>query len=1515
MNPRIYRLLPPALYRSATTLLGFLVLAALPARSPGLDGPGFPQQAFTAGQLIGQWDISPAAVTRTTVIGYHRGWLFTDTRDLINTGGLQVWDISNLSNPVEVHQVNLRKPFHVFYFATESETYINSGTAAGPRLWDFSDMTNIIPSAVPWTVRESPQFRDAFPFPYYYLGQNGYSALRTPAQIWDARTDTLVASVDFLHTIFFKGVPLVIGNLMVVAGSNAGAGVATYDVGDPANPVLLDVLTTGLAPGYEPAVYGSWAVMAQTDGGDLVSFVDYSDPTDLQLVTTISPIPGNNRYAQFQDEFMFVGDAKIDLQTFSVVDTYAGGDEYLLPLGNLLFICDHTGDIQIYAHQAAPDTKGPYVNYHNPADGAVNQPLTSRIGVVIPETLNYQTINSSTFIVRPVGGAPISGTLTATDKDIINFTPDTSLLPDTTYNVILPANGIEDVSGNGIETTLAFQFSTGPTINQDPVVISITPSLCPVPVGSNVQLTATATNPDLAPFEFNFDFGDGSSTGWQASNVTGHAYAVEGHYDVVLQVRDNQGGITAKVLVVTVINAPTGPFGANSSQIVCDETNRRVYAVNPDNDTVTAIDADTLLKLWEVPTGARPRGVATANDGTLWVTCQGEDRIEILNAATGGPVAQIGFDHGAAPHGLVFSPGGGATAFCTLEGSGKIVKLDPVARSVTATLALGSKPRALAVSGDGARLWITRFISPATHGEVWEVDAASLTRTRTISLAIDPGPDTSESGRGVPNYLAGMAVSRDGQRVWIASKKDNIERGLFRDGLPLDPENSVRAITSLVDLTGNTEVLAERIDFDNTSQLTAVAFSPLGDYAFVTSQGKNEIVIADTFTGEHIGRIPVGLAPQGICFDSVTNRLFTKDFMSRTVTAVEAGDFLQTGDLNIPAAGVVSTVTTEKLWSQVLLGKQIFYNSSDERMSLDSYFSCAVCHDDGSQDGRVWDFTDRGEGLRNTTTLRAQGGTRNGPVHWTGNFDEIQDFELDIVNAFGGGGFIEDGVNGNNPHPSIGPPNAGRSSELDALAAYLDSLTDTRRSPHRNPDGSMTADAVAGMTVFQQANCASCHVDEIFTDSALDVRHDVGTITAGSGQRLGQPLDGFDTPTLLGLWETGPWLHDGSAATFYDVIDNPGHGNAAALPQADKDKLVAYLLQLERHEDLVPTLARWRYNGSPADAIGNLDAVLIDGAGFVTDARELTHALSLDGVSQFAAVAGDVLGDALNARTFSLWFKANDPGAAGFQELFDAGGLYNGFAVRLNSGALEAAVRRKPGVEPAEQRTLSVPFSSTDWNHVAVVFDGTGGGVFKLFLNAQSILSADPAWTVIPTHGDEWGIGARNDDDAFGIDGANDAGSDFFDGNIDDVRIFPDALSGPMILDLVLALDDSDNDQLPDAWERTVAGDLASLGGDGPGPDTDGDGRADASEHAAGTNPLDADDNLRIVSSQDTGADFILDWTTKAGKAYELWWSQDLLNWSQVSSHAGTGGVISASVSKATLGNPAKALFRVSTGN
>jgi cytochrome c peroxidase len=198
----------------------------------------------------------------------------------------------------------------------------------------------------------------------------------------------------------------------------------------------------------------------------------------------------------------------------------------------------------------------------------------------------------------------------------------------------------------------------------------------------------------------------------------------------------------------------------------------------------------------------------------------------------------------------------------------------------------------------------------------------------------------------------------------------------------------------------------------------------------------------------------------------------------------------------------------------------------------------------------------------------------HGLLHWSANFNEIQDFEHDLRGPFGGRGLMEDAAFEAGRDTPFGEDKAGASAALDALAAYVSSLTRYPRSPFRAADGRLSAAAVRGRTLFESPalGCTTCHSGAVLTDSGLEPDgtprvHDVGTLRASSGDRLGAALVGLDTPTLHGLFDGAPYLHDGSAATLREVLTvrNPEdrHGVTSQLDDNALDDLVAYLLSLD----------------------------------------------------------------------------------------------------------------------------------------------------------------------------------------------------------------------------------------------------------------------------------------------------------------------------------------------------------------
>lgn len=666
---------------------------------------------------------------------------------------------------------------------------------------------------------------------------------------------------------------------------------------------------------------------------------------------------------------------------------------------------------------------------------------------------------------------------------------------------------------------------------------------------------------------YRWNFGNGTQTEFLSQPRVTHSYNRPGHYTVTLTVRDAGGQETYYTFTVTVAFPTTAMAPTHSSNIVGDANT--VYTVNPDSGTVAAVDAQALTKRWEQRVGDEPKTLARAPDGRIWVTVQGEDKLVALNPSDGTVTATVALPYGSGPYGVTFSPNG-ATGLLTLESKSTLMAFDPATGNTTGTLVLDGDVRGIAVAADSQTAYVTRFKSKLTGGQLHKVGLNGLQLLSTIALPVDTTTvDTENSSRGVANYLSQVVISPDGSRAVLPGKKDNIVRGRFRDGKDLLHDQTVRSILSQVDLAQSTHLLPEQIDFDDRAPARAALFSPAGDYLFVAQMEGNNIAIVDAYTRAVRGEINASSAPHGLYLDAARKRLFVNNFLARSVTVHDVADVLASRSAAAVFLQNIATVAQEPLAAATLRGKLVFYNAADRRMSKDNYMSCASCHADGGDDGMVWDFTQRGEGLRRTISLQGRRGLGHGKLHWSANFDEVQDFENDMRSAFGGTGFLSDADFAATSDP-LGAPKAGRNAQLDDLTAYLASLNKYLRSPVRAADGSLTVEAARGQTLFASANCASCHAGGAFQDG---LRHDVGSIQPSSGKGANQPLAGvgFDTPTLLGSWAAKSYLHNGQKASVLDVITD-GHGNAAGLPSADRQALAAYVRSLDTAADYTTRL-------------------------------------------------------------------------------------------------------------------------------------------------------------------------------------------------------------------------------------------------------------------------------------------------------------------------------------------------------
>ena len=307
---------------------------------------------------------------------------------------------------------------------------------------------------------------------------------------------------------------------------------------------------------------------------------------------------------------------------------------------------------------------------------------------------------------------------------------------------------------------------------------------------------------------------------------------------------------------------------------------------------------------------------------------------------------------------------------------------------------------------------------------------------------------------------------------------------------------------------------------------------------------------------------------------------------------------------------------------QVALGEKLY---NDKRLSIDDSTSCATCHDPkrGFVDGKPTSAGVKGQkGQRNSpTVLNAM---FNATQFWDGRAATLEDqAKLPILNP------IEMGM----PSPDAvvqklrGIPEYvdgfkrvfGREITYDDLARAIAAFERTQYSGNARFDRFIAGDSKAlsaeekrGWALFNgKGRCNTCHagnaVNPLFSDQKF---HNIGiaahkqdfvdlavealkVVRTGDAKQIDElalqtkfselgrflvtkqenDIGAFKTPTLRNVGVTGPFMHDGSQATLWDVVDHYNKGGTAnpfldggmqrlGMTDREVDELVAFLFAL-----------------------------------------------------------------------------------------------------------------------------------------------------------------------------------------------------------------------------------------------------------------------------------------------------------------------------------------------------------------
>jgi YVTN family beta-propeller protein len=605
-----------------------------------------------------------------------------------------------------------------------------------------------------------------------------------------------------------------------------------------------------------------------------------------------------------------------------------------------------------------------------------------------------------------------------------------------------------------------------------------------------------------------------------------------------------------------------GQARANSSNSLMDISpdGRLLLVTNSDNGSVTVVDLSTNKAVREIRVGEKPESVTWLGAGpNAAVTVYRENRVVIVDTAQGKVLHSLRVE--AEPYGIV-SDKDGSRAWITNEYPGLVTEIDPTVPKILRTIKVGPFVRGIALSPDEERLYVTQFYTTI-------LQVVDLKKGEAVDLW---------KGQPSENLCRHVTIHPRRPKAYLSHIRSRVEVA--------DGSGSIFPRVSVCDLVPPTEKNRQRrisIAMDTYNGVYVVtnpwesAISPDGKRLYTIYAGTNDMNVSTVLDDDYKeierfgGPVRLGQNPRAIRITPDGKKAVVYNALDFAVSVHQADNMSKLA--TIPVCSPPKT-------PEWVRGK-ILFNTALPPLTSRRWIACFSCHPDGHHDGKVWQNP---EGLRKTPAMFGLAHTH--PLHWSADRDEVQDFEYTIRGRLmQGAGLLRDRIkpkNGFQP-TELEEHTSGRSADLDALAIYSNSFEFTL-SPHVPGPGKLSEAAERGKQHFfsKEVGCASCHNGPYYTDSSLKKPyqlHDVGTGGDDPSEKMGPK---YDTPTLLGVYRTAPYLHHGKAATLRDVLttSNKGdrHGKTSHLKPAELDDLVEFLKSLpyEKPPDETPNTVKYR---------------------------------------------------------------------------------------------------------------------------------------------------------------------------------------------------------------------------------------------------------------------------------------------------------------------------------------------------
>ncbi len=601
-----------------------------------------------------------------------------------------------------------------------------------------------------------------------------------------------------------------------------------------------------------------------------------------------------------------------------------------------------------------------------------------------------------------------------------------------------------------------------------------------------------------------------------------------------------------RLLLATLLAAGLTPAvraGSSNSLLDVSPDGALLLAANNDNDSVTVVDTADRKVLREIPVGRKPEGVTWIGRGPLAaVTLYNDNAVAIFDTQAGKVVRTIPVAH--EPYGIV-ADRAGRRAWVTHEYPGLVTEIDLEGQKVARTFKVGEFTRGIALAPDEKRLYVTEFYT----GILRAVDLPS-------GKVVD-----SWKGHSTDNLARQVVLHPRRPKAYVSHIRSMVH--------VIDGGGSIFPHLSVCDLKPGTGRRRTSFSMDTYNGVYVVtnaweaAIAPDGSRIYTVYAGTNDMNVSDVVDDDYMEVRRVGSAvragqnPRAVRVSPDGSRVYVYNTLDFAVSV---------HDRNLRKLDTIKVCDLPKTKTPEWVRGKILFNTANYPLSARRWIACASCHPDGHHDGRVWQNP---EGLRKTTALFGVAHTH--PLHWSGDRDEVQDFEYTIRSRLmAGPGLFKGPI-----RPKMGFEKvelleklSGKSKDLDALAIYTNSFEFTHLSPHIPAPGKLSPAAERGKALFfsKEVGCAKCHSGPYYTDSALKEPynlHDVGTGDDDKSEKMGTR---YDTPSLLGIYRTPPYLHHGKAKTLREVLTtqnkNDRHGKTSHLKPAQIDDLVAFLRSL-----------------------------------------------------------------------------------------------------------------------------------------------------------------------------------------------------------------------------------------------------------------------------------------------------------------------------------------------------------------